>query len=199
MHDGPHSPPSRRGQGSSEYSWWNTPSERRSSERPADRPAPNNWAIRWMAPDRKSEPRLSPASPSPTYHDNRSTADSRAAAAKHQTPSKRRALPPLPVMRVTATLPTRHTPLADSSGAALELVENSEVKCELADQQLRVGVAKRSLPSLPPRYRPSDRATSSPPTSPSSLALGPPKPEIHEVLSPLPIHQAHLRRTPQYG
>ena len=114
LHDGPRSPPSRRGQGSSEYSSRNAPSEGRSSKRTVGTPVPNNWAIHWMAPGGKTEPKVSPTSPSLTYRGNRSTGDLRAAAAKYQTPSKRGPPPPLPMMRPATSGTTQE--FTDPSG-----------------------------------------------------------------------------------
>jgi len=102
VHDGPRSPPSRRGQGYNEYSSRNTPSEGRSSRRTVGTPVPTNWAVSWIAPGGKTEPKVSPTSPSLTYRGNRSMGDLRAAAAKHPTPlqpGKRGPPPPLPTTR----------------------------------------------------------------------------------------------------
>ena len=97
-HDGPRSPPSRR-QGNGEYSLRNTPSEGRSSKRMAGTLVPTNWAVSWIAPGGKTEPKVSPTSQS-LYRNNRSMGDLRGTA-KHQTPqsSKRGPPPPLPMTR----------------------------------------------------------------------------------------------------
>lgn len=112
LHDGPRSPPPRRG----EYSSRNTPSEGRSSRRPVGTPVPTNWAVSWIAPGGKTEPKVSPTSPS-LYRGNRSMGDLRAAAAKHPTPlqpGKRVPPPPLPVTRPATASTTQE--LAESNG-----------------------------------------------------------------------------------
>jgi hypothetical protein len=98
MHDGPRSPPSRRGQGYSEYSPRNTPTEGRNSRRQVGTPVPTNWAVSWIAPGGKTEPKVSPTSPS-LYRNNRSMGDLRGAAAKHPVPLQpgKRAPPPPPL------------------------------------------------------------------------------------------------------
>ena len=119
MHDGPRSPPSRRGQGYNEYSSRNAPSEGRSSRRTVGTPVPTNWAVSWIAPGGKTEPKVSPTSPSLTYRGNRSMGDLRAAAAKHPTPlqpGKRGPPPPLPMARPATSSTTQ------------ELVEHNSVQ-----------------------------------------------------------------------
>jgi len=118
MHDGPRSPPSRRGQGYSEYSSRNTPSESRSSRRTMGTPVPTNWAVSWVAAGGKTESKVSPTSPSLTYRSNRSMGDLRAAAAKHPTPlqpGKRVPPPPLPMARPATSGATQEPP--DPNGA----------------------------------------------------------------------------------
>jgi hypothetical protein len=110
MHDGPRSPPSRRGQGYNEYSSRNAPSEGRSSRRTVGTPVPTNWAVSWIAAGGKTEPKVSPTSPSLTYRGNRSMGDLRAAAAKHPTPlqpGKRGPPPPLPMTRPATSSTTQ--------------------------------------------------------------------------------------------
>ena len=98
-HDGPRSPPSRRGQGYNEYSSRNAPSEGRGSRRTVGTPVPTNWTMPWIAAGGKTESKASPTSPSLTYRGNRSMGDLRAAAAKHPTPLQpgKRAPPPPPL------------------------------------------------------------------------------------------------------
>ena len=112
MHDSPRSPPSRRGQGNSEYSSRNAPSEGRSSRRNVGTPVPTNWAMSWIAPGGKTEPKVSPTSPSLTYRGNRSMGDLRAAAAKNQPPQsgKRGPPPPLPMTRPATSGTTQEFP-----------------------------------------------------------------------------------------
>lgn len=110
IHDGPRSPPSRRGQGYNDYSSRNAPSEGRSSRRTVGTPVPTNWAVSWIAPGGKTEPKVSPTSPSLTYRGNRSMGDLRAAAAKHPTPlqpGKRGPPPPLPMTRPATSSTTQ--------------------------------------------------------------------------------------------
>ena len=119
VHDGPRSPPPRRGQGYNDYSSRNAPSEGRNSRRTVGTPVPTNWAVSWIAPGGKTEPKVSPTSPSLTYRGNRSMGDLRAAAAKHPTPlqpGKRVPPPPLPMPRPA------------TSSATQELVEPSGVQ-----------------------------------------------------------------------
>jgi len=114
IHDGPRSPPSRRGQGYSEYSSRNTPSESRSSRRTL---VPSDWPVSWIAAGGKTEPKLSPTSPSLTYR-NRSMGDLRTAAAKHPTPlqpGKRVPAPPLPTARPATSGTTQES--TDPNGA----------------------------------------------------------------------------------
>ena len=109
-HDGPRSPPSRRGQGYNEYSSRNTPSEGRNSRRTVGTPVPTNWAVSWIAPGGKTESKVSPTSPSLTYRGNRSMGDLRGAAAKHPTtlqPGKRGPPPPLPMTRPATSSTTQ--------------------------------------------------------------------------------------------
>ena len=117
MHDGPRSPPSRRGQGNSEYSSRNTPSEGRSSRRTVGTPVPTNWAMSWIAPGGKTEPKVSPTSPSLTYRGNRSMGDLRAAAAKNQPlqSGKRGPPPPLPMTRPATSNTTQEFPDANGT------------------------------------------------------------------------------------
>jgi len=117
MHDGPRSPPSRRGQGYSEYSSRNTPGEGRSSRRTVGTPVPTNWTMPWIAAGGKTEPKVSPTSPSLNYRNNRSMGDLRAAAAKHPTPlqpGKRGPPPPLPMTRPATSGTTQE--FADPNG-----------------------------------------------------------------------------------
>ena len=128
VHDGPRSPPSRRGQGYSEYSSRNTPSEGRSSRRTVGTPVPTNWAVSWIAPGGKTESKVSPTSPSLTYRGNRSMGDLRGAAAKHPTPlqpGKRGPPPPLPMARPA------------TSGATQELAEPNGVQTILRSYDSR--------------------------------------------------------------
>ena len=102
IHDGPRSPPSRRGQGYNEHSSRNTQNEGRNPRRTVGTPVPASWAMPWIAAGGKTESKLSPTSPSLTYRSNKSMGDLRAAAAKHPTPlqpGKRGPPPPLPVAR----------------------------------------------------------------------------------------------------
>ena len=99
IHNSPHPPPSRRGQGYSEYSSRNAPSEGRSSRRSVGTPVPNKWAVSWLE---NAKPKVLPTSPSLTYLGNRDMGDLRAAAAKHPTPlqpGKRGPPPSLPITR----------------------------------------------------------------------------------------------------
>ena len=117
MHGSPRSPPARRGQGYSEYSSRNTPSEGRSSKRTVGTPVPSNWTMPWIAAGGKTEPKVSPTSPSLTYRGNRSMGDLRAAAAKHPTPlqpGKRGPPPPLPMTRPATSGTTQE--FADPNG-----------------------------------------------------------------------------------
>lgn len=102
IHDGPRSPPPRRGQGYNDYSSRDTPSGGRGTRRMVGTPVPANWTMPWIASGGKGESKVSPTSPSLTYRSNRSMGDLRAAAAKHPTPlqpGKRGPPPPLPVTR----------------------------------------------------------------------------------------------------
>lgn len=107
MHDGPRSPPPRRGQGYGEHSSRNTPSEGRSSRRAVGTRVPTNWAVSWIAPGGKTESKVSPTSPS-LYRNNRSTGDLRGTAAKREPP------PPLPMTRPATSGTTQE--LADLNG-----------------------------------------------------------------------------------
>lgn len=121
IHDGPRSPPSRRGQGYGEYSSRNAPSEGRGSRRTVGTPVPTNWAVSWIAPGGKTEPKVSPTSQSLTFRSNKSMGDLRGAATKHPTPqqsSKRGPPPPpLPITRPATSGNTQES--ADSSGTQL--------------------------------------------------------------------------------
>ena len=116
IHDGPRSPPSRRGQGYSEYLSRNTPSEK--SRRTMGTPVPTNWAVSWIAPGGKTESKVSPTSPSLTYRSNKSMGDLRAAASRHPTPlqpGKRGPPPPLPMARPATSGTTQE--FTDPNGA----------------------------------------------------------------------------------
>ena len=155
--------------------------------------------VHLMALSGKTGLRVTPTSSSLADRGNRSTGDLRAAA-KYQIPSMCGPPPPPHTAQPAMTLPTRHSPQADSSSAALECeraLENSEVKLELLDQQQRAGATKDDPPSLLPRYNPLDLTLSPPPTPTSSPTLESTKLETQETFAtpetPSPPTGEHLR------
>jgi len=172
LHDSPRSPPSRRGQGYSEYSSRNTPSEGRSSRRTVGTPVPTNWAVSWIAPGGKTESRVSPTSPSLTltYRNNKSMNDLRAAA-RHPTPlqpGKRGPPPPLPMTRPATSGTTQESTDPNGSGAQT-MIRSYDSRGTLISP---VSSTTRPLPVA------GNSATSSTP-HPSSLGLISPSNEPH--------------------